>query len=77
MNANEREWVEGELTYKIVGCAIAVLNYLRITGLEAGLILNFKHATLEWKKVVLQEGRCKWLLFLIICVYLRLERRPS
>jgi len=33
-----------------------VLNYLRITGLEAGVILNFKHPKLEWKKVVLQEG---------------------
>jgi GxxExxY protein len=34
-----------------------VLNYLKITGLEAGVILNFKHPKLEWKKVVLQEGR--------------------
>ena len=34
-----------------------VLNYLRITGLEVGVILNFKHPKLEWKKVVLQEGR--------------------
>jgi len=34
-----------------------VINYLKITGLEAGLILNFKHPTLEWRKVVLQKGR--------------------
>jgi len=34
-----------------------VINYLRITGLEVGVILNFKHPKLEWKKVVLQEGR--------------------
>jgi GxxExxY protein len=34
-----------------------VLNYLRITGLEAGVILNFKHPKLEWKKAILQEGR--------------------
>ena len=33
-----------------------VLNYMRITGLEAGVILNFKHPKLEWKKAVLQEG---------------------
>ncbi|RJR40668.1 MAG: GxxExxY protein [Desulfobacteraceae bacterium] len=33
-----------------------VLNYLRITGLKAGVIFNFKHAKLEWKKVVLQKG---------------------
>jgi GxxExxY protein len=32
-----------------------VLNYLKITAIEAGVILNFKHAKLEWKKVVLQE----------------------
>lgn len=34
-----------------------VLNYLRITGHEAGVPLNFKHPKLEWKKIVLQEGR--------------------
>ena len=132
MNANKRELVEKELTYRVVGCALAVLNqlghghglrektyeralcielrhqglafqqqrkypvyyrgehiddfipdlevddrlivetktaeriidehigqilnYLKITRMEAGVILNFKHAKLEWKKVVLQEG---------------------
>ena len=130
MNANKRELVEKELTFRVVGCAMAVLNelghglrektyeralcvefkhqgilfkqqhsypvfyrgeriddyipdleaegriiveiktvdkiidehvgqvlnYLKITGIEAGIILNFKHAKLEWKKVVLQEG---------------------
>ncbi len=30
-----------------------MLNYLRITGLPIGLILNFKHARLESKRVVL------------------------
>lgn len=30
-----------------------VLNYLKITGLCIGLILNFKHAKLQWKRVVL------------------------
>ncbi|MDR3556729.1 MAG: GxxExxY protein [Syntrophobacteraceae bacterium] len=34
-----------------------VLNYLKITGREAGLILNFKDPKLEWKRVVLQEGK--------------------
>ncbi len=131
MNADKRKYVESDLTYKIVGCAMAitnvlghglrektyeralcvelneqglsfqlqhiypvyyrdhhiddyipdievenrlivevktvdtiinehigqVLNYLRITGLEAAIILNFKHPKLEWKKVVLQESR--------------------
>ena len=30
-----------------------MINYLKITGLKVGLILNFKHAKLEWKRVVL------------------------
>jgi len=30
-----------------------MLNYLKITGLQLGLIINFKHAKLEWKRVVL------------------------
>lgn len=28
-----------------------MLNYLKITGLEVGLVINFKHARLEWKRV--------------------------
>jgi GxxExxY protein len=129
MNANERELIEKELTFRVVGCAMEVLNgignglrektyeralcvelkhqgmsfrqqhcypvfyrgehvddyvpdlevegrmiveikavekiidehigqvlnYLQVTGLEAGVILNFKHPRLEWKKVVLQN----------------------
>jgi GxxExxY protein len=30
-----------------------IMNYLRITGLHVGLILNFRRAKLEWKRVVL------------------------
>ena len=30
-----------------------IMNYLKITGLRVGLILNFKRAKLEWKRVVL------------------------
>ena len=30
-----------------------MLNYLRITKLSVGLILNFKRATLEWERLVL------------------------
>lgn len=30
-----------------------VLNYLKITGLHVGLILNFKYAKLQWKRIVL------------------------
>ena len=30
-----------------------ILNYLRITELRVGLILNFKHRKLEWERIVL------------------------
>lgn len=30
-----------------------MLNYLKLTGLKVGLIVNFKRAKLEWKRVVL------------------------
>ena len=34
-----------------------MLNYLRITGLNVGVILNFKRSKLEWERIVLQRGR--------------------
>ena len=34
-----------------------VMNYLRITGMKVGLILNFKRSKLEWKRVVLERNR--------------------
>ena len=34
-----------------------MMNYLKITGLKVGLILNFKRAKLEWKRVVLERNR--------------------
>jgi len=30
-----------------------MLNYLRITGLRLGAILNFKHRKLEWERIAL------------------------
>lgn len=30
-----------------------MINYLKISGLRVGLILNFKHAKLEWQRLVL------------------------
>jgi|SRR5882724_2016048 len=33
-----------------------MMNYLRITRLPVGLILNFKHARLEWERVVLTRS---------------------
>ncbi len=29
-----------------------MLNYLKITDLNIGLLLNFKHSTLQWKRIV-------------------------
>jgi GxxExxY protein len=34
-----------------------MLNYLRITGLKVGIILNFKRAKLEWERIVLDRVR--------------------
>lgn len=34
-----------------------MLNYLKITGMKVGLLINFKHAKLEWKRVVLETNR--------------------
>ncbi len=30
-----------------------MLNYLRITGVHVGVILNFKHPKLEWQRIAL------------------------
>ena len=30
-----------------------MLNYLRITGLRVGVILNFKHSKLDWQRIAL------------------------
>ncbi len=30
-----------------------ITNYLKITGLRVGLLLNFKHDKLEWERIVL------------------------
>lgn len=32
-----------------------MLNYLRITGLKVGLILNCRRAKLEWERIVLSD----------------------
>ncbi|HED31946.1 MAG TPA: GxxExxY protein [Prosthecochloris aestuarii] len=29
-----------------------VINYLKITGIRVGLILDFKHAKLEWERLI-------------------------
>ena len=40
-----------ELTGDIMGAAMAVLNELK-AGLEVALLLNFREAKLDWKRVV-------------------------
>ena len=32
-----------------------MLNYLRISGLQVGVLLNFRRAKLEWERVVLSD----------------------
>jgi GxxExxY protein len=29
-----------------------IMNYLKVTGLQVGLILNFGHSKLEWRRIV-------------------------
>jgi len=29
-----------------------MMNYLKITGLQVGLIINFKHPRLDWKRII-------------------------
>jgi len=33
-----------------------MINYLKITGLSVGLILNFRRAKLEWERIVLSQS---------------------
>ncbi len=58
LEVENRLIVEVKTVEKIIGEHIGqVLNYLKITGHQAGVILNLnlKHPRLEWEKVVLQE----------------------
>ena len=34
-----------------------MLNYLRISRVKVGLIINFKHIKLEWERLVLDQAR--------------------
>lgn len=34
-----------------------MINYLRITGCEIGLIINFSRSRLEWERIVLKNDR--------------------
>jgi len=34
-----------------------IMNYLKISGLKVGLILNFRRSNLEWRRIVLERDR--------------------
>ncbi len=34
-----------------------MINFLKITGLKVGVILNFKRVKLEWERIVLERNR--------------------
>jgi GxxExxY protein len=34
-----------------------ILNYLKITGMKVGVILNFKRAKLDWERLVLEQKK--------------------
>jgi GxxExxY protein len=66
MNTNEHGLEQGDLIIEnsvVVDAKVVeritdhevgqMLNYLKITDLKVGLIINFKKARLEWKRVVL------------------------
>ena len=42
--------VIGEIAGREIG---QMLNYLKITGLRLGYVINFKHARLEWERIIL------------------------
>mgnify|MGYP006444385795 CR=1 FL=1 len=41
--------VIGRITDHEIG---QVMNYLRVTGLDLGVLLNFRHARLEWRRIL-------------------------
>lgn len=54
----EKIIVELKTVENIIDAHIAqILNYLRVTGIEVGLIINFKHPEIKWKALVLERTR--------------------
>jgi hypothetical protein len=78
MDRNDEKLSAKEEVCQIVGPAIdritdherrLTLNYLRITKLRAGVVLNFKHAKLEWERIVSKLvfiGVHSWLAILAV-----------
>jgi GxxExxY protein len=40
-----------------------IINYLKISGCSLGLILNFKHSKLEWKRVIYTQGEASQIKY--------------
>ena len=34
-----------------------LINYLRISGIKVGLIINFKHPKIQWERIILEKVR--------------------
>ena len=51
-NALVVEFLLGKIPFK-QSRKLSGLNYLRITAVRVGVILNFKHRKLEWERIVL------------------------
>jgi GxxExxY protein len=52
--AFERIIIDTKVIERIGSVEVAqMMNYLKITGLRLGYIINFKHQRLEWKRVIL------------------------
>jgi hypothetical protein len=59
MNTDKEEPIYKAESQQIIGSAMEVLNeigqmmnYLKVTGLRLGYILNFKQPKLEWKRII-------------------------
>jgi hypothetical protein len=48
MHTNSEKFLLKDEVFQVVGCAIEVLNTLRV-----GVILNFTHRKLEWERIAL------------------------
>jgi len=48
---------EQESHITVISQSIVEGNYLRVTNLQVGLIINYKHPKLEWERLVLDTAR--------------------
>ena len=48
-----------------------MLGYLAITGVKLAILVNFKHASLRWKRVIISGADSNGEIILIICATLK------